>query len=108
MITVPFYNMIVVPGVTFYFQKDYFQEVVGREAEDSEELIFLMLKENKKREDITKDDFYPIGVSGVVERIDKEVNVGIRTLGRVNILNVEITENDFKVTAEERRCGRYG
>lgn len=102
MITVPFYNMIVVPGVTFYFQKDYFQEVVGREAEDSEELIFLMLKENKKREDITKDDFYPIGVSGVVERIDKEGNVGIRTLGRVNILNVEITENDFKVTAEER------
>ncbi len=103
MITVPFYNLVVVPGVTFYFQSEYFQEIVKKEAESGEDVVFLMLKEDKKREDMTGEDFYPIGVTGVVEGEDKDGNVGIRTISRVNIEKIEIINDEFQVSYTERQ-----
>ena len=44
MIIVPFYNIIVLPGVTFYFSREYFDEHVKKNASEGEEVIFLMLK----------------------------------------------------------------
>lgn len=102
MITVPFYNLVVVPGVTFYFQSEYFKEIVKKEADSGEEVVFVMLKEDKKREDMTEEDFYPIGVSGVVEGEDKDGNVGIRTISRVNIDEIKIVNDEFQVSYTER------
>lgn len=102
MITVPFYNIIVVPGVTLYFQGEYFKKLAMQDAEKGEKILFLMLKEDKNREDMTPEDFYPIGVSGVVEGLDKDGNVGIRVLNRVNLDQIDITENEISVEATER------
>jgi len=102
MIIMPFYNIIVVPGVKFYFQGDYFRESAGRDTESGEEIVFLMLKEDKKKEDMTPEDFYPIGISGVVEDIDKDGNVGIRALNRVNIERVEVMDGSIQVETSER------
>ncbi len=102
MIIMPFYNIIVVPGVKFYFQGDYFREAAGRDTESGEEIVFLMLKEDKKKEDMTPEDFYPIGVSGVVEDIDKDGNVGVRALNRVNIEAVEVADSSIQVETSER------
>ncbi|MDD3278302.1 MAG: endopeptidase La [Lachnospiraceae bacterium] len=92
MIVVPFYNMIVVPGVTFFFQSEYFQEVAGKKPNTGEDVIFLMLKEDKKKEDMTAEDFYPIGIAGVVDTLDKEGNIGIKAKHRVDVEKIEIND----------------
>ncbi len=102
MITVPFYNMIVVPGIVLYFQSEYFQELAGQKAKPEDQVLFLMLKEEKKREEIAPDDFYPIGMAGVVECIDKEGNIGVRMLNRVNIDKLEIAGNEIYAEATQR------
>ncbi len=102
MIIVPFYNMIVLPDVTFYFQGDYFRELAGRDAEAGEEVVFLMLKEDRKRENIQPEDIYPIGVVGVTEGTDKDGNVGIHTQRRVNVDSVETGAGGLRVQLSER------
>lgn len=102
MITVPFYDMIVIPGVTLYFQSEYFWEIAGEEKAKGEKVIFLMLKENKKKSDMVPEDFYPIGVTGVIEGEDKMGNLGIRTIERVNIDSIEVSDGEIYVEATER------
>ncbi len=102
MVVVPFYNLVILPGVTFYFQKEYFREIVKREAQVGDEVVFIMLKDDKNREEMTESDFYPIGATGVIERLDKDGNIGIRTTGRISIDTIEITPDDITVTATDR------
>lgn len=102
MITVPFYNIIVVPGVVLYFQSAYFQELTRQKAKEKEKILFLMLKEDKKREEMAAEDFYPIGIVGVVEGIDKEGNIGVRMLHRVNVDKIEIEDGEIYAEATER------
>jgi ATP-dependent Lon protease len=94
--------MIVIPGVTLYFQGDYFWDIAGEEIAKGEKVIFVMLKENKKKADMQVEDFYPIGVSGVIEGEDKMGNVGIRTINRVNIDEIEVKDGEIYVEASER------
>ena len=75
MYTIPTHDLIVLPGVTFYFQKEYFKEIVKKEAVVGEEAVFLVLKEDKTRSEMTAEDFYPIGARGVIDNIDKDGNV---------------------------------
>ena len=48
MITIPFYGLVMVPNVTYFFQKEYFDEVSNKAAEANEKVIFIMQKEEKK------------------------------------------------------------
>ena len=100
MIVIPFYNLIVLPGVSFFFQKDYFRELTGKTPTEGETLTFLCLKEDKKRTEILPEDIYPIGVRGVIESLGGEGEVGIRALERVDlkILGVEDGEVQFEST----------
>lgn len=91
MLTIPVYNIILVPGVTYYFQNEYFKELLGGESyEKGEELAFLMIKEDKDAEELNPEDFYPIGLSAVIEGISKEEIVSVRSLQRINIENLQI------------------
>ena len=91
MLTIPVYNIILVPGVTYYFQNDYFKELLGGDNfEMGEELAFLMIKEDKDAEELNPEDFYPIGLSAVIEEIGKEEIVSVRSLQRINIENLQI------------------
>ena len=71
------------PGVTFYFKQDVFQELEIEDVKEGEELIFLYQKEDKERQSLTVEDFYPIGVEGKVEGIDRDGNINVRTFHRV-------------------------
>ncbi len=102
MIVVPFYNIIIIPNVTFYFSGEYFSEHVKKNAAEGEEVVFLMLKEDKRRSDITAKDFYRVGVAGKVEGIDKDGNIGIYATERLNIKSIRMKEGEIKVTAEPR------
>ncbi len=101
MITIPFYNILIVPGVKIFFQGEYFKEITKKDAIEGDDVIFIMLREDKKREDMKDDDFYPIGIAGYIENIDKDGNVGIRTKNRIDIQNVVVREEDIYVEAAD-------
>lgn len=93
MLTIPVYNIILVPGVTYYFQNDYFKELIdGDEFQKGDEIAFLMIKEDKDAEDLDANDFYPIGLSAVIEEIGKEGIVSVQTLQRINLEKIDFDE----------------
>ncbi len=102
MIAIPFYNIIVAPGETFYFQEDYFKEIAGREVSVGEDLVFLMMKEDKPRDTVEPEDFYPIGLYGIVDSISDEGNVGIKAKNRVNIEEITTGEDGIDIITTDR------
>ena len=99
MITIPIFDMMILPGVTFFFKKDIFtdQEITAEHV--GEDVLFLMMKQDKKREDMTPEDICPIGVSGKIESIDEEGNIRVRTKERVTISDVEVTMQSISASA---------
>lgn len=102
MITVPIYDMIILPGVTYYFKGEVFHEMNIQELKAGDDIIFLMLKEDKNMKDLKAEDIYPIGVAGKVEAIDNEGNINVRTSSRVDVSDVEVTQNTISVMASNR------
>ena len=88
MITIPVYDLLVLPGVSFYFKKDMFP-VRKITSEDIGE---------KDRKDLVPEDFYPIGVSAKIESIDEEGTVRVTAKTRVSLSDIEVTEES--ITAE--------
>ena len=95
MITIPVYDMIILPDIVYYFKSDVFQELNIEDARKDEEVLFLMLKEDKMRSEMTADDFYPIGVSGRFQSRDENGVISVRTTERVNVLQVNVTEDEI-------------
>lgn len=102
MIIVPYYNIVIVPEIHLYFDGKYFQEVSQATGEQGQTVVFLMLKEDKMREDMQSDDFYPIGITGTIETVDKEGNVKIKTGSRVNIDSIDAANGTIEVTLSKR------
>ena len=67
MIIIPCYDLVIVPGVTYFFQKDMVEKMIRENPQEGEEVLFLMLKEDKAREEMLPEDFYPVGVKGFVD-----------------------------------------
>ena len=74
MITVPIYDMIILPEVTYYFKGEVFKEMDIPAVKAGDTLLFLMQKEEKSRKEMTAEDFFPLGVAAEIEAIDKEGN----------------------------------
>ncbi len=89
MRAIPYYDLIVLPGVSFNFQGEYFQEIAGSEAKAGEELIFAMLHEDKDRSRLAPEDFYPVGVYGVVESVGDDGEVSVNAVKRVDLSGIE-------------------
>ncbi len=102
MTTVPFYNIVIVPGIYLYFQSNYFQKITRKEPAVGEAVVFLMLKEDKPVEEMTEEDFYPIGITGRIDSIDTEGNVKIISGTRVNIETIKVMPDTIAVTLSER------
>ena len=89
MIVVPVYNKLVAPDAEVYFRRDQFQRLAGR-AVLEEKVVILTSREEERREDMTDESFYPIGVSGVIKEISSEGYIRVQTGGRVNVDTVSI------------------
>lgn len=98
MITIPVYDLLVLPGVSFYFKKDMFPVRKITSEDIGENVLFLVLKEEKDRKDLVPEDFYPIGVSAKIESIDEEGTVRVTAKTRVSLSDIEVTEE--AITAE--------
>lgn len=102
MITIPIYDMVILPGVTFHFKKEMLQKMNIKSATIDEDVIFLILKSEKERKAIVAEDFYPIGISAKIENIDDEGSYSIRAKERVDISDLYVTKEEIVVTASKR------
>lgn len=104
MTVLPLYNVMLIPETNLYLQTQAFTEMTGKEPENQERLIIAAEKSPKKREEITEDDLYPIGVSGIITEINSDNGyIVIRTKKRADITDVTIfADHTINVTATRR------
>lgn len=95
MITIPYYDLTIIPGVTYYFQKDYLAALTNDKVSAGDTILFVMLREDRERDKIQAEDIYPIGVCGTVEEPDEEGNIGVRTGDRVDLHDIEMVNGDI-------------
>lgn len=101
MTTKIIYNLLLLPGVKYYFKKELFYGN-DPEIETDEELLFLLQKEEKRKEDLHAEDFYPIGLVGKFSGETEDGNVEIKILQRVKIENLYHEDNGWN--AEWTAC----
>lgn len=99
MLVLPVYDLLLLPGVTFYFKKDILDRMQVEKVEKGEEILFLIQKSEKRREDLTVHDFQNKGLVGTVENIDDDGNLSIRIHDRVEISDVELQNGEFMADA---------
>ena len=97
MITIPVYELLLLPEVTFFFKKDVFPSGEITAESVGEDILFIMEKEEK--EQMTPDNFYPIGVIGTIDSLDEEGNVRVKVRERVQISDTEMGK-DGVITAD--------
>ena len=104
MTVLPLYNVMLIPETNLYLQTQAFTAMTGKEPENQERLIIAAEKSPKKREEITEDDLYPIGVSGIITEINSDNGyIVIRTKKRADITDVTIfADHTINVTATRR------
>ena len=90
MTVVPVYNVVVVPDSNIFFAIDAYKKMTGRAPFEGEKVILMMLRANDSREDLEKDSFYPIGVSGVITEVNAGGYLVIRTHGRVHFDEITV------------------
>lgn len=91
MIVVPTYNMILAADATLFYPLEQLRRTAGSSGVTvGGKVILIVAKENKNLSELQEDDFYPIGVTGVISEINPQGYVTIRTHYRVNIEDVRI------------------
>ena len=90
MAVVPVYNILAVPGASIPLSLERFDKMIGRVPVSGERVTLIFMKENKTREELAADDFYPIGVSGAVVEVGEQGVLVFRSNTRVNLRSVNI------------------
>lgn len=102
MIIRPIYNILLLPDVSYYFRKDFFSGFGGESIETGSDILFIFLKNDREDDDYTPDDFYPIGLAARAEGFGEEDAVSVRTLHRVDISDLEISDSGITAAASIR------
>lgn len=102
MIIRPIYNILLLPDVSYYFKKDFFSGFGGESIETGSDILFIFLKNDREDDDYTPDDFYPIGLAARAEGFGEEDAVSVRTLHRVDISDLEISNSEITAAASIR------
>ena len=90
MTVVPVYNVLVVPDSNIFFAIDAYKKMTGRAPFEGEKVIMMMLHADDSREDLKKESFYPIGVSGIITEVNAGGYLVIRTHGRVHFDEITV------------------
>ena len=90
MAVVPVYNILAVPGASIPLSLERFDKMIGRVPVSGERVTLIFMKEDKTREELTADDFYPIGVSGTVVEVGEQGVLVFRSNTRVDLKSVNI------------------
>ncbi|MDO4491408.1 MAG: endopeptidase La [Lachnospiraceae bacterium] len=110
MKTIPFFDIVMMPGVSYVFPDTFFPKLQGWEPKVGETMAFLMMKRKKEFGEITLGDLYPVGCIGTVQSIDetsKAVTVAIEKrmiTDTIDILEdgeIELTCSDYPDIMDE-------
>ena len=93
MKVLPLYNVLVLPHSNIFFQTQAFRAMAGNNIYQGDEVTILVLRDQQTREEMTPENFYPIGVEGVVEEISTDGYVVVQTAARVDVHQVLVNEN---------------
>ncbi|MCQ2510148.1 MAG: endopeptidase La [Lachnospiraceae bacterium] len=94
MKTIPFFDIVMVTGVTYVFPNNFFPELHDWQPQVGEKMAFLMMKRQKDRKELTLGDLYPVGTIGVVKGIDDTTgSVTVTMEKRVITDTIEILED---------------
>lgn len=90
-------DLVLLPGMTYplRFSQLSEDELAGM-ADKNQEIVALLLKRNRKRNEIQAEDFYKIGVSLEILEVnssEKGHQVHARVLNRVEVLDIHVGEN---------------
>ena len=99
MITIPVYELLLLPEVTFFFKKDMFPQGKITEQNVGEDILFVFQKKEIAPEEISMETIFPVGVMGTIENIDEEGSIKVTTKGRVQITSVEYAEGGVRAEA---------
>ena len=103
MISIPVYNVLLVPDANVYFKTEQFRYLSRRNAEVNDRVVLLACRKEEKREDMTDDSFYPIGVTGYVNEVNPEGYVVVHTTGRVKLDMIGVNP-DHTIDITMSRC----
>ena len=101
MVIRPVYNILLLPDVSYYFKKEFFSGFGGESIEAGSDILFIFLK-NEKESGFTPEDFYPIGLSARAEGFGDEDAVSVRTLNRVDLSDLQISDDQITLSASIR------
>ncbi|MCD8324123.1 MAG: endopeptidase La [Clostridiales bacterium] len=99
MIVLPTYDMLLLPGVNFYFKRDVIASMAERDFSEGEEVLFLIQKDNKQKSELSPEDFYEKGLIGKVQNTDDEGNVSIRVVNRVELTDISMEDGRIMASA---------
>ena len=102
MTVIPVYNIILLPDVVFYFKKDIYKNIPEEKLQPGSEILFLMLKQEEVEGTLSLEDIVPVAVKGVIEKIDEEGSLQIRTVERSTVLEVSRENGLLAAEGEER------
>ncbi len=102
MIVIPVHDMVLFPGVNFYFKKEAYQQWSGAQEITEEEILFLLQRESKDIKEATADDFYPIGFLAHTSGVDSEGLVKVNIRARVDVTDIENSAGTFRAAASVR------
>ena len=92
MLVIPIYNTIILPDVQYNLEPDSLTDREKSALKVEDTVILLPLKEEKTREELRAEDFYPIGLTGVIKGIrnaDGDLIMAVRTELKVKVVNLE-------------------
>ncbi len=84
MIIIPVYNKQLIAEGDLYFQTEEFKRLGGKFVQD-EKVVLIQNRYEQQRNEISEDNYYPIGVSGKLSRISSDGYVVVTVKNRVNI-----------------------
>ena len=108
MLVIPIYNTIILPDVQYNLEPDSLTDREKSKLKVEDTVILLPLKEEKTREELSVDDFYPIGLTGVIKGIrnaDGDLIMAVRTELKVKVVNLvanrEVLNAEYEIIYDE-------
>ena len=104
MLVIPVYDILLVPNATVYLQTEQIRRSAGGKGfVVDQKVILIVAKKNVRLAELTEDDFYPVGISGVIAEISPQGYVAIHTQYRVQIDTLLISpDRSIELTVSKR------
>ena len=102
MMILPVSGLLMAPEVHYYFQKDYIEKMTEEQATAEEEVLFLIMKQEKNAEEAAPEDFYPVGLMGTVTEVDGDGGISVQAKYRVDVEVAEYENGRWNAAASLR------